>query len=279
MARAGSVAYQVAKIIKAHNGIGQSKFESRENSGILSEGNQKVSDKFHSYRSLDNARRGLMNLGKYAKDEFGIKNMKDIDKEVVQSWLEQKEINYHSASNHLSDIAKVHEHFSIDKKQIKEIRQEFKEVLERKGQLAQQSRAYKSLDKVQLSEKSQIAFQLQRDYGLRVKEATHINLQRQLNGNTLSYQQKGGKLSEIKLNPTLASKIKENAVNGKYEVNNRTYRRELKEAIEKTGQKFNGTHGLRHSFAQNKLQEGYSKQEVSEMMGHNREEITLVYLR
>ncbi len=279
MARAGSIAYQVAKIIKAHNGIGQSKLKSRENSGILSEGNQKVSDKFHSYKSLDNARRGLMNLGKYAKDEFGIKNMQEISQEVIKAWLEQKELNYHSASNHLSDIAKVHEHFSISKEQIKEIRQEFKKTLDKKGQLAQQSRAYKNLDKISLTPKNDIAFQLQRDYGLRVSEATHININKQLNGNILSVQGKGGKIVEKQLTPTLVSKIKENAVEGKYEVSNQVYARELKKAIEKTGQKYNGTHGIRHSYAQSKLEEGYSKQEVSEMMGHNREEITLIYLR
>ena len=130
-----------------------------------------------------------------------------------------------------------------------------------------------------LSDKAQIAFELQRDYGLRVKEATHINLQRQLNQNTLLYAQKGGKMSEITLNPTLVSKIKENALNGRYELNYRTYSRELKIEIEKTGQKFNGTHGIRHTYAQTQLEAGATKQEVSEAMGHTREEITNVYLR
>jgi hypothetical protein len=60
MARVGSVTYQVSKIIKAHNGIGSSKREARNESGLLSENNQKVSDKFHSYKSLDNARRDLL---------------------------------------------------------------------------------------------------------------------------------------------------------------------------------------------------------------------------
>jgi len=49
--------------------------------------------------------------------------------------------------------------------------------------------------------------------------------------------------------------------------------------LEKVGNKYNGTHGLRHSFAQDKLEEGYTKGQVSEMMGHVREDITDVYLR
>ena len=279
MARVGSVNHQVAKIIKAHNGVGQSKLESRNESGLIAENGHKVSDKFHSYKSLDNARADLSNLGRFAWKELGIKDMSKIGLDGVREWINSKDITYNTASNYLSEINKVHEHLGISKQEVKELRSELKQHLPKTTNLAQQTRAYKSLDTVQLSDKAQIAFELQRDYGLRVKEATHINLARQLHGNTLTYSQKGGKLSKIKLTPTLASKIRENAVNGKYELNYKTYSRELKNEIEKTGQNFNGTHGIRHAFAQNKLEAGASKQEVSEAMGHKREEITHTYLR
>jgi len=279
MTRVGSIGFQVNKILKAHNGIGQSKLESRNTSGLTAENGHKVSDKFHSYKSLDNARTDLTNLGKYAKKQFGIKDMSKIDRTVVENWIKSKDVVYRTASNYLSEIAKVHKYFSLSKEDIKSIRQELKDNLPKTRELAQQTRAYKHLDRISLSGKNQIAFELQANYGLRTKEATHINIERQLHGNTLLYQQKGGKLSEIKLNPTLASKIKENAINGKFEVNYKTYSRELQKEIEKTGQKYNGTHGIRHSFAQNKLEAGASKKEVSEAMGHKREEITNTYLR
>ena len=48
--------------------------------------------------------------------------------------------------------------------------------------------------------------------------------------------------------------------------------------IEKSGQKYNGTHGIRHSYAQ-KMLETHSKAEVSKELGHTREEITDTYLR
>ncbi len=277
MARAGSIAYQVSKIIKAHNGIGQSKLESRNASGIKSiESGHKISDKFHSYKSLDNARNDLMNLGKFAKSEFGIKDMSHIDKEVIQSWVKSKDITYNTASNYLSEINKVHEHLNISREEVKELRQELKQEL-KLNEL--QTRAYKHLDSIQLPEKSQPAFEQQRDYGLRVKAATHINIEKQLHGNTLKYQEKGGKWSEKELSPTLVSKIKENAVNGKYELSYNTYRDQLQKAIEKTGQTYNGTHGIRHAYAQKELEAGKSKQEVSESMGHVRPEITNTYLR
>jgi integrase len=279
MARVGSVNHQVAKIIKAHNGIGKSKLASRQTSGLKAENGHKVSNDFHSYKSLDNARADLSNLGRHAWKELGIKDMSQIGIDDIKDWIHSKEITYRTASNYLSEINKVREHLGVTQEEVKELREELKQNLPKTTELAKETRAYKSLDKVLLEGKASISFQLQRDYGLRAKEATHINISRQLRDNTLSYQQKGGKLSEIKLSPTLVSKIEENAVNGKYELNYKTYSRNLKEAIEKTGQKFNGTHGIRHAFAQSQLESGLTKQEVSEAMGHKREEITNTYLR
>ena len=277
MARVGAIGYQVNEILKAHNGIRQSKLERRNETGIKSiESGHKLSDKFHSYKSLDNARNNLTNLGKFAKSEFGIKDMQHIDKEVIRDWIKSKDITYNTASNYLSDINKVHEHLNISREEVKELRQEIKQEL-RSNEL--QTRAYKHLDRIQLPEKSQPAFELQRDYGLRVQAATHINIEKQIFGNTLKYQEKGGKWSEKELSPTLVSKIKENAINGKYELSYNTYRDQLQKAIEKTGQAYNGTHGIRHAYAQKELEAGKSKQEVSEAMGHVRPEITNTYLR
>ena len=249
MARAGSIVFQVSKIIKQHNGISESKREARNKGNLLGENNQKVSDKFHSYKSLDNVRRDLINLGKFAKNEFGIKDMSKIDANIVKEWLNSKDLTYRTASNYLSELNKVQEHFSFNKQEIKDLRQELKENLERTGQIAQETRAYKNLDKVILkSEKAKIAFSLQRDYGLRLKEATHINLNRQIeNENMLIVQGKGGKIIEKELSKELVQKIEKNAQNAIFELKKDIYTKELKEAIEKTGQVYSGTHGIRHS--------------------------------
>jgi len=278
MARAGSINYQVSNIIKDINGIGQSKNESRNESGLRAENGHKVSDKIHSYKSLDNTRADLANLARFAKSEFQIKDMRNINASIVDVWIKSKEITYQTGSNYLSEISKVSGHLSITKDEIKTIRAELRH--NKPANQRTETRSYKGLDKVQVLERSQPAFELQRDYGLRVSAATHINLDKQLNGNTLKYQEKGGKWSEKELSDALANKIKENAVNGKYEMNNRTYNRDLKIEIEKQeNNKYNGTHGIRHSYAQNQLESGKSKQEVSESMGHVREEIIDTYLR
>jgi integrase len=276
MARLGSIKYQVSQILQKVNGIGTSKKETREQSGAKSlESGHKVSDKVHSYKSLENMRNDLTNLANYAKEEFQLRDIKEINIDIVKSWIDSKNISYNTASNYFSELNKVSDHFNFTREEIKELRADLKNDLPK---TVLETRAYKNLEKIELNPKHQAAFELQRDHGLRVNASTHIDLNKQLHGNTLTYREKGGKLSQKELNPTLAQKIKENAVEGKYEINKRTYARDFQKQIEKSGQKYNGTHGIRHSYAQ-KMLENHSKAEVSKELGHTREEITDTYLR
>ena len=277
MARFPSIGRQVQLILYQHKGIGESKLESRNSSGIVSEeSGHKLSNKIHSTKSLENIRNDLTNLGNYAKEKYGIKDMSRIDQEVVEDWIRDKDVSYNTASNYLSEINKVHEHLNITREEVKEIRSECKYAL-RQNKL--ESRAYKHLDKIQLPDRSQPAFELQRDYGLRVGATIKINIDKQLDGNTFFYREKGGKWSKRELSPSLVSKIKENAINGKYEISYNTYKDQLKKAIEKTGQKYNGTHGMRHSYTQNQIVAGRSKKEVSKDLGHSRGGIINTYIR
>ena len=276
MARLGSVKYQVSQILQKVNAIGTSKKETREQSGLKSlESGHKVSDKVHSYKSLENLRNDLTNLANYAKEQFQIRDIREINIDIVSSWINSKDISYNTASNYMSELNKVSDHFNFTKEEIKDLRADLKKEL---PTTKLETRAYKNLEKIELKEKHQVAFELQRDYGLRVNASTHINLDKQLNGNTLTYREKGGKLNQKELSPNLAQKLKENAVEGKYEINKRTYSRDFQKQIEKSGQKYNGTHGIRHTYAQ-KMLETHSKAEVSKELGHTREEITDTYLR
>jgi integrase len=225
---------------------------------------------------MENLKYDLTNLATYAKTEFKIQDIKTINIDIVSSWLESKNISYNTASNYMSELNKVSDHFNFTKEEIRELRADLKKELP-KTEL--ETRAYRNLEKIELKDdKHQAAFELQRDYGLRVNASTHINLEKQLHGNTLTYREKGGKLSQKKLHPNLAQKIRENAIEGKYEINKRTYSRDFQKQIEKSGQKYNGTHGIRHTYAQ-KMLENHTKAEVSQELGHAREEITDTYLR
>lgn len=276
MARLGSVKYQVSQILQKVNGIGTSKKENREQSDVKSlESGHKLSDKVHSFKSLENLKNDLTNLANYAKAEFQIQDIREINIDIVSSWFNSKDISYNTASNYMSELNKVSDHFNFTRNEIKDLRADLKKELP-KTEL--ETRAYRNLEKIELKDKHQVAFELQRDHGLRVNASTHIDLNKQLNGNTLTYREKGGKLSRKELNPNLAQKIRENSVEGKYEINKRTYARDFQKQIEKSGQKYNGTHGIRHSYAQ-KMLENHSKAEVSKELGHTREEITDTYLR
>jgi hypothetical protein len=266
MARLGSIKYQVSQILQKVNGIGTSKKETREQSGAKSlESGHKVSDKVHSYKSLENMRNDLTNLANYAKAEFQIKDIKEINIDIVSSWIDSKNIGYNTASNYFSELNKVSDHFNFTREEIKELRADLKNDLPK---TVLETRAYKNLEKIELNPKHQAAFELQRDHGLRVNASTHIDLNKQLHGNTLTYREKGGKLSQKELSPNLVQKLRENAVEGKYEINKRTYGRDFQKQIEKSGQKYNGTHGIRHTYAQ-KMLETHSKAEVSQKMSFN----------
>ena len=290
MARAQAIGYQVKGIIKEINGIGESKLENRNNSGIKSlESGHKISSKVHSIKSMTNLRRELTDLGKFAKHELGIKHIKQIDISAVRTWIQSKEIGYRTASNYLSNLNKVESHLNITREQVKELRKELSSSLERPKF---ETRAYKNLDRIQVPERSQPAFRLQRDYGLRPGAAREIKVVKNptdlknpdfkgthLKGNVLHYREKGGKTAQKTLDKETVKIIEKNAQNGSYRIARNTYARDLEKALKADGQEFNGAHGIRHSFAQSQISQGSTKQQVSEEMGHSREEITNTYLR
>ena len=178
MARLGSIKYQISNIINSHNGIGVSKKEQRANSGLKSlENGHNVSDKIHSYKSIENLRNDLTNLANFSKENFGIKDITQISASNVRAWIESKQITYNTASNYLSELNKVAEHFSFSKEEMKALREDLKAKLTNK---TPETRAYKQLEKITLRENSQVAFELQRDYGLRINAATNINIEKQL---------------------------------------------------------------------------------------------------
>ena len=268
---------QVHNVIRAINGIGTSKKESRQSSDVRSiESGHLVSPKLHSYKSITNLRRELTDLATHAKIKHGVGKFSKIDAEIVRSWIANKDIGYRTASNYLSNINKIADHLSVSREEVAKMRKELSPQLPRP---AKERRSYKHLDRLVVANRSMPAMRLQRDYGLRAGAATNINLDKQLNGNVLSYQEKGGKWSKKTLDKGLVSQLHKNAQNGSYAVNYKTYTRDLKQGVEKLGEAWHGTHGLRHSYAQQRLEEGATLAEVSAEMGHVREEITLVYLR
>ena len=138
------------------------------------------------------------------------------------------------------------------------------------------------------SPQMQLIASMQLDYGLRIADATKIDTCN-IDGNILTvHNSKNGQDLRIELRPSDVARIKEIAgADGKIVVKQGEYREALRDACTATGQDWNGTHGLRHNYAQDRMStlisQGKSYREalhiVSEEMGHHREDITETYLR
>ena len=277
MAKLGSVKYQARPILAAVNGKGISKKETREHSDITGENNKPVSNLVHSTKSMKNLRNELNNLGNFAKKYHSVKDITLIDIDIIRNWIEHKgNIGYRTASNYLSNINKIADFLSVDKADVKILRNDLKFKLSEPNY---GSRAYKKLEEMQLrDEKSQLVFELQREYGLRVTAASHINIDKQFDNATFTYSEKGGMKNTRQFPMELIDRIKKLSVNGRFDVPYNTYRLHLKTVIEADNQVFNGTHGIRHSWAQRELKYR-SPSEVAKDMGHSREYIIRTYLR
>ena len=88
-------------------------------------------------------RNDLTNLANYAKTEFQIRDIKEINIDIVSSWINSKDISYNTASNYMSELNKVSDHFNFTKEEIKELRADLKKELP-KAEL--ETRAYKNLE-------------------------------------------------------------------------------------------------------------------------------------
>jgi len=98
---------------------------------------------------------------------------------------------------------------------------------------------------------------------------------------------KGGKSGEVRVNTTTYVWLKEVINNGRYGINLKEYRADLRLAAKLSSQTYQGTHGLRWAFAQIRFREIQEKENisykkalsiVSREMFHKRENITKHYL-
>ena len=299
----GSVKWQSKEILKKIDGIGQSKRETRANSGMKSPHNgHAVSPMIHSYQYYGEVLRTAIDLGQFAKNEYGIKDMTKIDGHVVRDFLASKMeqgVSYRTLSNYASHIAKINHglkqiepsvaDFSRDIAQFREVARENAARIERGPRFyAQPARIVSGIrDPV-----ARLVGKLQYELGLRVAEARHVKpdqIRQTESGYSLTVQGKGGYTLTKELPTPLANELlKHIRENGKLDVKYERYRDELRESVERAGEEWHGTHGLRHSYAKERmeeltLKEGLSREEalkeVSEMMGHHRPDINEVYLK
>ncbi len=309
----GSVAHQVHQVFETVKEIGTSKHEAKSLAragGAVTWHEIGKEMGVKSYATLDAYRDVSKDCFRYAKEELGVKDIEKLSGEDVKAFLESK-INDGVAHATLSQYAAALEKLEVAlnryaeqtvtgrtyqfSKEISEARAAGKELDRFEG-----SRAYQnpvSLVAAVKGENFRLAAAIQQEGGARVPEANHIkpasllgirpdSQTGQVKG-WIKVQGKGGKIREVGVQPETYARLEKEAANGRFEFKTEAYRNELKAAAAASGQKYEGSHGLRWSWAQNRHAElqrnGKSYEQtigqVSREMGHERADITEHYLR
>jgi len=297
----GNIKYQAKQIWDKLDRIGHSKKIARkktENKGV---NGHKVSEYIHGTGYKEDVIQIAKELGNFAKSNFKIKDMQNIDNDVIHKFIHFKiedGVTNGSLKGYISKLEKVHSglfkmpikiksHNNLfDRDILKNMRKDIDEFAIR---TKHKNRAYQNPNLIILNIKGvyNLVAQLQLNYGLRIAEATQITSNQMLSDNKIRINGKGGFVRIIKVEQNLYNKIslymkEQGSLSIKYE----DYEKELHSAIDFIGEKYNGIHGLRYNFAQIQFEE-YLKtmpyenalQKVSFDLGHKRLEITKYYLR
>lgn len=233
----------------------------------------------------------------FVKENYTGKVASNINVESLRAFVEYKaqEVSGGTLSTYLSTLNKMADNLhkdhigALNREAIQGIKEELKSRIELKSE--HENRAYSNVEAIR-QEMSYTPFslstELQIEVGLRAGDA--INSEKwtvNVADNTLIiHDSKGGLTYQTApLSSELINKVAEAKELG-YKIGYTEYWEALKDAVTNTGQKWTGTHGLRYSFAQERLnelrQQGYThseaKGQVSLELGHSRLEITDHYL-
>jgi len=268
-----------------------------------------------SHATADSYRAVWKQLGRFAKENYKIKDMEKIEGVHIQVFLKYKiseNIKYSTFAQYAAACEKLESALNgFAKNQgtgktyqftnsIKETRVEAQNKLFR----FKESRAYTNPKKMikTLSGENKIVAQIQLESGARIKEANHLS-EKNLFGiekDPLTGEEKGKlKIEKAKGGITGYKYISKETYKQLYDKIQSSesklfkfdmwkYRTALKKAAEISNQDYNGSHGLRWNFAQERFYEVQVKGDfayeqalvqVSKEMFHNRGDITEHYLK
>ena len=323
----GSVNHQVNLVFR-ESGIfqpGKSKHKAKELARKelyqkgLSATSERIGKKLaiYSYGTAEKYKDTWHSLARFAKEQFGIKDVTKIDGEHVKAYLEQKiaqNVKYATFQRECAAIAKfeqalnkfTQEHgdkYKVFNREfnfrdtIQEVKETAKEVLDREIKDRGFENPKNVIDNL-IKEEHKIVARIQYEGGARISEATHIK-EGQLKGldqdpvtkkyvGKIEIKGKGGKIREIYVSKETYRELERyTQKEGIFSVNKDTYSHAVNYAAEKAGEHARDTHSFRYNFAQERYQEylsnGYTHEQAlqgtSWEMGHERADITLHYLR
>jgi integrase len=267
------------------DGIGESKKDSRQRGDSFdSRGVKQVSNMVHSGEYKDEVIKTISSLARFAKREFGVKDIEFISLEIIREWVMEKVddgVMYRSISTYLGHINKLHDalvsYHDVTKKEYKnilfkkiEIERLRKEVKDIANSHLKVNRAYVDPYKIVslLRAECYIAGRLQLEHGLRVKEATLIKEQQLGENKVLDIRGKGGRKLKVELSSDLYNRLKAalRKNRGFIKIDYGVYTKELKEAVLNCNEKWQGTHALRYNFAQREFRSRMQTLEYSSFL-------------
>jgi integrase len=303
----GSIKWQTAQLAKA---IFEAKVSKEERTDPDSERYGKIS----SYKTMKTYRDVWNDLGKFAKQELGVKDFEDMKGSHVAAFMKAK-IDQGASRQHMEKITsamgaleRALERFSEDKHGTAR-EYDFSQRLE----VLHEAKAENTLrdgyhDRAYLDphgvisaikeEDHRLAAQMQLEGGARLGGVSRIEPE-QLRGlgedpftgrevGVFYTTEKGGKGGEVRVTPETYGRLREHIhTQGNFSIDERAYQRDVREAAVKVGEDPEGTHGFRWNFAQERMEELVEKgrldyeqarQEVSWEMKHERASITDHYL-
>ncbi len=303
----GNINYQVHEVFKQIICFGESKHQAKElaranGAKTWHEVGKQIN--VYSYKSADQYRDIAKELMSYAKKEFNVQDIEKISSEHIQSYLESKiadGIKYSTFQKYAAALEKLEvalNKYAQDRQtnnkynfDIKAVRKQASEVLEK----TQVTRAYenpKSLIENIPNGDYKIIAQAQYEGGFRVSELNRMSQKNFIGDNTFFViSGKGGKDREVALSRETYNSLKalldKAGSDNKFKFDMDKYRETLKESAARTNQEYTGSHGLRWNFAQEKFmylqKQGKTYEEslqtVSNLLGHERPDITEHYLR
>ncbi|MFW5758984.1 MAG: phage integrase N-terminal domain-containing protein [Bacteroidota bacterium] len=313
----GSINYQVGKVMGEVFSPGQSRHVDKANAreelaekGIpLTMQNINRLTDIHSYRSYYDYKDTVKDLMEHVREEYGVKDIQQIEEKHVQSFLESRtadEISYSTfrkECSHLQKFERALEKFDGKTRDfsssIEAAKEEAREVLSRNQKETGGFNNPQAVIEKLNNQNHKIAANIQLESGCRVHETVLIKPEqlRGLGHDSFSGQQKGlidvrgkgGKFREVKVSVNTYNKLKEVVdKDGVFKTNYHNYRSAVYQAAKSLNEPVSGTHDFRYCFAQNRMSELQTKggmdyysarQDVSIEMGHVRPGITEVYLR
>lgn len=296
----GSVLNQVITCLNSLNKFGSSKYQAKQElrqAGITKSGDIAQNTGIYSENTMKNYINAGVQAFQYIREEFGIKDITKITGEHIKSYLEQRasEVEYKTLKIDMAGLNKLEQainnfnNTNVDfRSAVEDFRQDIK-LDKEYTQNINESRALINPDKVVNSltnESHKLAADMQLNYGFRLNEVAKIDLNKQLDNNTLSVQAKGGQIISKELSQEHITKLQELSSNGIFGIDKLEYGNDLKNACTVNSETYTGSHALRHNYAQNQF-ESYAKAGMSyneclrataEDLGHHREDITHRYL-